>query len=334
MKRAIIAGLALSLLGTAVPSAGATFPGNTGRVVVRGKFDGKKPFGFNYLTLRRDWTDPQPLTRLPGADARWSPDGQWVAYSGSVDPDEPVRPNVIWLANADGTGARILTSPTTGAPAYEYDFGPTWAADSKSILFVRGRGTAPYVSHIRAVDVTTSTETQLTTGTFMDLYPEWSPDGATLAFVRCSQVNQGFFFTSGVAVTCAGADIQFMNSEGQISASGRSTDRDEAHLDWSPDGKRLAFTCDGDTTNQNDGRGGICILNARSGNSRKIYGSRNIGMLPRWTPGGVQIFFSVWPRTEENTDNEIYSIRPDGSRLRRVTNNHKNDPVAVQWLAR
>jgi len=58
----------------------------------------------------------------------WSPDGKHIAFTASDGADTDV-----WVCNADGTGARRLTT----SPAL--DLSPTWSPDGKRLAFVSDR---------------------------------------------------------------------------------------------------------------------------------------------------------------------------------------------------
>jgi dipeptidyl aminopeptidase/acylaminoacyl peptidase len=64
-------------------------------------------------------TFPDDTTRA--AEARWSPDGRRVAYTASGQ---------LWIANADGSGRRQLTTLNGGAS------GPVWSAAGDRLAFV------------------------------------------------------------------------------------------------------------------------------------------------------------------------------------------------------
>lgn len=67
-------------------------------------------------------------------EVRISPDSKhFVFVLTKTDPKANTRESHIWLANADGTGARQLTQGTTGEAS------PRWAADGKSVLFLSSR---------------------------------------------------------------------------------------------------------------------------------------------------------------------------------------------------
>ena len=64
-----------------------------------------------------------PSAAVNAGEARWSPDGKWVAY---------VAGGQLWVVAADGSGARQLTKLHGGAS------GPVWAPTNDKIAFVSG----------------------------------------------------------------------------------------------------------------------------------------------------------------------------------------------------
>ncbi|MFN8580253.1 MAG: S9 family peptidase [Gemmatimonadaceae bacterium] len=64
---------------------------------------------------------PWPNDSVRAAEARWSPSGSWVAYTAGGQ---------LWVAKADGSGPRQLTTLSGGAS------GPVWSGTSDRIAFV------------------------------------------------------------------------------------------------------------------------------------------------------------------------------------------------------
>ncbi len=98
-----------------------------------------------------------------------SPDGQWIALeSNSSGTPE------IWVARADGSGLRRLTSfggPTTGTPR--------WSPDGRFLAFdsrVQNQG------EIFTVEVSTGALRQVTANPADDIVPSWSRDGRWIYF--------------------------------------------------------------------------------------------------------------------------------------------------------
>jgi TolB protein len=82
---------------------------------------------------------------------------------------------------------------------------------------------------------------------------------------------------------------------------------------WSPDGKRLVFRVMG-----NDERG-LRILTLEDGKISTL--TNEYDTFPAWSPRGDLIAFVSF----RTGDYEIYTIRPDGSRVRQLTASHGNE---------
>ena len=82
--------------------------------------------GFDLIRVNLANGEAQPVAETPfnETDARWSPDGQWIAYVS----DEPGQPD-IYLMNGRGERRRVSLSGGTR---------PRWTADGQALLFLRG----------------------------------------------------------------------------------------------------------------------------------------------------------------------------------------------------
>ncbi len=125
----------------------------------------------------------------------------------------------IWIMNADGSRARLVTP---GWVPFEAAFSP----DGSRVAWMGNRHTGAGEEDIFVADLDGSHRARLTHDPGTAMMPSWSPDGARLAFV-----NSG--------------TIQVIDSDG----SGRRTiyrcDRPCAGGQWptwSPDGREIAFT--------------------------------------------------------------------------------------------
>ena len=92
----------------------------------------------------------------------WSPDGQWIAFTKSAGGKFS-----IGVMKPDGSGERILTEGF-------HNEGPTWAPNSRVIMFFRETGGENGGSHLFSVDVTGYNEQPVTTPGFAS-DPAWSP---------------------------------------------------------------------------------------------------------------------------------------------------------------
>jgi dipeptidyl aminopeptidase/acylaminoacyl peptidase len=140
----------------------------------------------------------------------WSPDGRQIVFEGNGD-----RGSQVWVANADGTGARALTPTPDGCPNATCIEGvqPAWSPDGRSIAFIAPTHVAGTLTKTALVvlDVATGSTTELYTTTDATLArPSWSPDSRTIVIEvdRWSGTPEGSQITSTVigVVGVAGAD--------------------------------------------------------------------------------------------------------------------------------
>lgn len=96
-------------------------------------------------------------------------DGKLIAFSASSPQS---RQSQVWVANADGSGAKLLTP---AAPSYFHG----WSPDSKWLAFVGQRG-GKY--ELFRVSVDGGAEERLTSAGAYDDGPEYTPDGKWIYF--------------------------------------------------------------------------------------------------------------------------------------------------------
>jgi TolB protein len=160
---------------------------------------------------------------------QWSPDGKQVVFGigkfsafldfdvGERKPVDPVNGGAqVGIINADGTGFHVIT----GGP--NNNAFPSFSPDGKKIVY---RTAGPGEDGLRIMNLSDKSTVKLTSD--WDNFPIWSPQGSLVAFVR--RIGNDFeVFTihpDGTGLT------QLTHIRGN-----------EAHLAWSPDGKRLLFT--------------------------------------------------------------------------------------------
>ncbi|MBV8244452.1 MAG: S9 family peptidase [Candidatus Eremiobacteraeota bacterium] len=199
------------------------------------------------------------VARVPGdiTDFAWRPDGNALAFSaGDPPPDRDyfeagdndytqttlTPPVHLWFVDAHGGTPRRLTSGTwTLAPTDPGGmFMPafSWAHDGRSIVFVKVPTTfsgANENSTLQRIDVATGRIAKVTAHPSLELAPEFSPDGARLAYWYPQDGN--FLAQNTVRVLAGDTD----------GAAIRNFDRDLGGTLWLPD-SRTMLACGNDET--------------------------------------------------------------------------------------
>jgi TolB protein len=215
----------------------------------------------------------------------------------------------LYLMHSDGTGLRRITS--RGA------YTPAWSPDGKWIAFAsnRSRPRQENASEIYVMRVNGTALRRVTRNHLADFQPAWAPDGKRL-----------------ILQTDGGRGIAVINVNG--TGFRRLTDDGEAVPAWSPDGKTIAFAL-GTSRGGDTATYGIWLMNPNGSGQRQLTfppqhpdgGSLNgSDSMPEWSPDGGQIAFTRRYRGR----NDIYTLRVDGSGLRRLTK-QSGQHFAATW---
>ena len=220
----------------------------------------------------------------------WSPDGSKVIYE---KVDYTPRPQNQLLFSWD--------------PQYEYrytDIFPSFSKDGALLL------TAKDVDYsVVTMDADGSNRNVV----FKDaeslaLSPRWSPDGQRIAF------GYGKFLSGR---STGSGQIMIVNRDGTSPKELTEGIPNAGFPSWSSDGNEIVYRSFGPNEM------GLRIFNLETHSTRTLTtGSDN---LPDWSPDGTRILFTR--QLDGNSD--IYSIKPDGTDLRRLTTFPANDAHAV-----
>jgi Tol biopolymer transport system component len=173
-------------------------------------------------------TDPAP-----------SPDGRWLAFTSDRSGS-----NQIWIMPAGGGPARQLTfepesiavkdpaRPDTIRTVSIRAATPTWAPDSKSLLFISSR-TGRY--NIYSVPLEGGASRTMASPIGNNRFAAYSPDGTKIAFYS-NRLRPGEMF---------GFNIYVMDSAGespeQMARQLTRSQGSPGHPTWSPDGRWIAY---------------------------------------------------------------------------------------------
>ena len=317
---ALAAGAATFLV--AAP-AQATFPGGNGLLV----FQRPVHRQVDLYTVRPDGAGLHRLTRTRAWEekAEWSPDGQRLAFARSRPSG---RPTEIATTNASGADLRVLTHFDSASMA------PTWSPDGLLAYFtLRDFPKSPPnvvpPAELYSMAQDGSDQRRLTHDRTIQTDPEWSPDGSTIAYSQWYAVpHQPGVFDIGVSL------IDRDGNHPRV-LLGELARRDVASMSWSPDGKRLVYEI---TTAQPNGRtrrsrqSDLAIINVDGTGPRRLTRTAALETEPVWSPDGTRIAFASDRHVKHgrHLDRngpafEIYTMRADGTNIKRLTHNHVAD---------
>jgi TolB protein len=258
------------------------------------------------------------------ASAQATPPGKPgpIAFQRFIDPQDEESSQTFTVARP-GAKPRKLTS---GGTAVNADYSP----DGERIVFERRYGgRSPDSLFTMGSDGSSQTRLPTTCAAptcLGDSAPAWSPDGNRLVFERA--------FGPIVKDSAAGLDLVIADADGsneQVILHYRSLEAQgqEPHdAQWSPDGTRIAVMIL-NTKAKPRNASAIYVLDADGSGLHRVTPIRLNAGNPDWSPDGTRIAFNSFyggPRPPE-----IYTVRPDGSSLRRIRREPKNsysfDPV-------
>ena len=193
-------------------------------------WDGEKGENVDIYVKLVDAGEPLRLTSNPAPDywPAWSPDGRFIAFCRELSDHAE-----IWMIPALGGAERKLgeVAPYTLGRGCAL----SWSADGKYLAVVdKNAPREPY--SIFLLSLQTGEKRRVTSPPpeyFGDWSPRFSPDGKTLAFVRCTSLFSNEIYVLPVT------------SDGTPRAEPRRLTQDERGilgLDWTADGRRIVYS--------------------------------------------------------------------------------------------
>jgi hypothetical protein len=220
---------------------------------------------------------------------------------------------VVVAVVAGSLGAYIALTSTIGsdAPTPGTVFDPGAFPPNGSIVF--DRTTDGHGQHLWISDPDGSARRQLTSGEVIDMWPAWSADGSTIAFVR-------------EALTPGDIRLAFVDiSDGTVTLS-EGLDNGLARPDWSPDGSKLTVA--------GIRPPGIYVMDRDGSVLARITDDRFLAPdNPEWSPDGSTIAFSANLDADPSSW-DVYVVAPDGTGLRDLTNtpDEEESESVIAWL--
>ncbi len=168
---------------------------------------------------------------------------------------------------------------------------------------------------IYAVRADGSELTNLTNNPAWDVQGAWSPDGTKIAFVS-SRGSSGLHLE---VMNSDGSSPRDLTPEAQFGTCGQCGPHNPF---WSPDGRQIATVIE-----REDGARDLFIANSDGGPLTNLTGSLEAPVqVARWSPDGSCVGFHAGYEGDQN----IYTIRPDGTDLRQLTD-FQSDEIFGSW---
>jgi Tol biopolymer transport system component len=142
--------------------------------------------------------------------------------------------------------------------------------------------------------------------------PTWSPDGQWIAF------GFGAFFG---ARDERPAKVMMVRADGSQAKDLTKGAPNSGFPSFSPDGTHIAYRVWGEAEGKRDY--GIRMLNLADGSTKTLTTEQD--NFPSWSPNGDLIAFTRRVPTTEEYDYDIFTMRPDGTGIKRLTTAPGND---------
>jgi Tol biopolymer transport system component len=245
------------------------------------------------------------LTALLATPAVATPPGRngMIVWQRASD-SSPLR---LWIAQADGSGARQVFRGSRRQEEFEGTFSPT---DPNVLFFSRGTHPfRPFTEDLYRGELTTGAVTRVRRARTADIAPTVSPDGTRLAY---------FAVTPGRLAEDAPPPPQRIHVVGIDGTGARAiTPRRVLAIDpdWSPDGTRIVYTEARVAGERVENR--LALINADGSARRALtrYGTTD-NVNPKWTPDGQTILFERLRETGRRS--AIMAMPSAGGRARMI----------------
>ena len=195
----------------------------------------------------------------------------------------------LYTMSPDGTGSKRITDGT------KLERSPSISPDGKRIVFA---ATSPSSFFISNVDGSSQVAWTAPSSYSQSFTPSYGFSGTRVVFVGDANLFTADEYGNGVTRVTS------------------FTTGDILTPSYSPDAKKILFT-----RKDPDGSLFVCTIGITGIGAATLTPAASKNFLPRYTPDGTKIIFV----SNRNGNNQIYSMKSDGTLQTRLTNNATND---------
>jgi dipeptidyl aminopeptidase/acylaminoacyl peptidase len=227
-----------------------------------------------------------------GGEGYWSPDGQWLAFSGTIGGKSGLH-----VAHPDGSGLRFLAETKgTNSPLTFEGRAIAWSPDGKRIAFV---------------SATPGPETEAAGGDPVVITRYLYKPDAGEGMTRFNDNRRRHVFV----VDSAGGEARAL-----LPATGPY---EEHSIDWSPDGSEILCVSNREPDPDLFYNPDVFAIRVADGSLRRVTATESAEYEPRWSPDGKSIVFLGTRRglTDLETtmeDTHVFTMNADGTNRREI----------------
>ena len=255
-----------------------------------------------------------------------------IAFRRFLDAEQTQA--ALFTISSHGEDEKQITKP----PEHVIDAYPEWSPDGKNIAFDRAPVDSPYEIHVVGADgsgehlVDPGCPPRITSKDICDeSQPEWSPDGKTLHFGWAGGALRQVNGVETIEVVGIGA-VKPDGSGAKLltQAKDRPGTAEDNGATRSPDGRQLGFIRLNISAKPADGRA-LFVSNADGTDAKRITPWELRADNPAWSPDGSLISFRAEPSPDQEFVGDLYTVRPDGSDLKKLTKNKDEQVFASSF---
>lgn len=248
--------------------------------------------------------DKRKVASSPEIDwyPRFSPDGRYVAFESARASFR----DLYRLEVATGTVVRL-----TDHPAGNFDV--AWSPDGSKLAFASSRAGQ---LDLWMMNADGTGKRRLTRHAGDSVKPQWSPSGRYIAFISARDGRDDLY-----VITPSNDEITKLSTSDDHIKRGW----DAPHVKrftWHPTEDRLAYAAQPPR-----GHSQIHVVEAATGNSRRLSKAEHDDREPSWSPDGAHIAFA----SERDGGSQIFIMSAEGDRRTRLTH-HEHRAWLPRWV--